>query len=168
MRPASCPALRQEREARGDRLPVGTTPRRNAGGRDPRPRPHQACGYQLALITRDLEASAGKIVERSANRRPTEVAFQDGKQLSGVGHARDRTENDVVAEHRQRAAWYLTKTALHSPTCSPSSAASSSPPNFTPDKGQTPYTTRNHTSPPGMGCRRPLNCESRVELQLEG
>ena len=45
---------------------------------------------------------------------------------------------DVVAEHRQRAPWYLTKTTLHLPTCSPSSAAPSSPPNFTPDKGQTP------------------------------
>jgi hypothetical protein len=96
------------------------------------------CGYQVALITTDLKASAGEIVERYSNRWPIEVAFQDGKELFGVGQARNRTKNavertvpfqflamsltvcwyaaaghhpDVVAEHRQRAPWYLTKTA---------------------------------------------------------
>jgi SRSO17 transposase len=94
-------------------------------------------GYQLALITTDLDASAGEIVERYADRWPIEVAFEEGKEIFGVGHARNRTQKavertvpfqflamtlvivwyalhghhpDVVAEHRQRAPWYLTKT----------------------------------------------------------
>ncbi|WP_422653128.1 IS701 family transposase [Actinocrinis sp.] len=95
------------------------------------------CGYQLALITTDLTASAGEIVERYGDRWPIEVAFEDGKELFGVGDARNRTKKavertvpfqflamtltivwyagsghhpDVVDEHRQRAPWYLTKT----------------------------------------------------------
>ena len=95
------------------------------------------CGYQLALITTDLDASAAEIVERYSDRWPIEVAFEEGKELFGVGHARNRTKNavhrtvpfqfmamtltiiwyaasghhpDVVAEHRARSPWYLTKT----------------------------------------------------------
>ena len=94
-------------------------------------------GYQLALITTGLEASAAEIVERYADRWPIEVAFEEGKELFGVGHARNRTRRavertvpfqflvmtiailwyaasghhpDVVAEHRARAPWYQTKT----------------------------------------------------------
>ena len=94
-------------------------------------------GYQIALITTDLDASPAEIVERYADRWPIEVAFEEGKELFGVGHARNRTPKavertvpfqfltmtltivwyaasghhpDVVAEHRQRAPWYLTKT----------------------------------------------------------
>ena len=94
-------------------------------------------GYQLALITTDLQASAAKIVERYADRWPIEVAFEEGKELFGVGHARNRTRKavertvpfqfltmtiailwytasghhpDVVAEHRAKAPWYLSKT----------------------------------------------------------
>ncbi len=95
------------------------------------------CGYQLALITTDLTATAAQIVERYADRWPIEVAFEDGKELFGVGDARNRTKKAVertvplqflamsitiiwyalhghhpadVEEHRQRAPWYLTKT----------------------------------------------------------
>lgn len=95
------------------------------------------CGYQLALITTDLTATAGQIVERYADRWPIEVAFEEGKELFGVGDARNRTEKAVqrtvpfqfltmtlttiwyalhghhpgdVDEHRKRAPWYLTKT----------------------------------------------------------
>jgi hypothetical protein len=94
-------------------------------------------GYQLALITTDLDAGAAQIVERYADRWPIEVAFEDGKELFGVGDARNRTNKavqrtvplqflamtltiiwytlhghhpDVVTEHRARAPWYLTKT----------------------------------------------------------
>jgi SRSO17 transposase len=94
-------------------------------------------GYQLALITTDLHASAAEIVERYADRWPIEVAFEEGKELFGVGHARNRTRKavertvpfqfltmtatiiwyaasghhpDVVADHRARAPWYHTKT----------------------------------------------------------
>jgi hypothetical protein len=95
------------------------------------------CGYQLALITTDLNSTPGQIVERYADRWPIEVAFEEGKELFGVGHARNRTRKavertvpfqfltmtltivwyavaghhpDDVTEHRQRAPWYLTKT----------------------------------------------------------
>ena len=95
-------------------------------------------GYQLALITTDPNSSAAEIVERYADRWPIEVAFEEGKELFGVGHARNRTRKavertvpfqflvmtiailwyadsghhpDVVAEHRARAPWYITKTA---------------------------------------------------------
>jgi len=94
-------------------------------------------GYQLALITTDLHANAAEIVERYADRWPIEVAFEEAKELFGVGHARNRTRKavertvpfqficltlaiiwyaasghhpDIVAEHRARAPWYLTKT----------------------------------------------------------
>ena len=94
-------------------------------------------GYQIALITTDLHATATQIVERYADRWPIEVAFEEGKHIFGVGHARNRTAKavertvpfqflamtltilwytasghhpDVVAEHRARSPWYLTKT----------------------------------------------------------
>ena len=94
-------------------------------------------GYQIALITTDLTATAAQIVERYADRWPIEVAYEEGKELFGVGHARNRTRKavertvpfqflcmtltiiwytasghhpDVVAEHQARAPWYLTKT----------------------------------------------------------
>jgi hypothetical protein len=95
-------------------------------------------GYQLALITTDLTSTASQIVERYSDRWPIEVAFEHGKELFGVGDARNRTTKAVertvpfqfltmtlttvwyalhghhpgdVAEHRARAPWYLTKTA---------------------------------------------------------
>ncbi len=47
-----------------------------------------ASGYQIALITTDLNATAAQIVERYADRWPIEVAFEEGKEIFGVGHAR--------------------------------------------------------------------------------
>jgi hypothetical protein len=94
-------------------------------------------GYQIALITTDLQATPGEIVERYADRWPIEVAYEDAKHIFGVGHARNRTQKavqrtvpfqflamtltivwyalhghhpDVVAEHRARAPWYRSKT----------------------------------------------------------
>jgi hypothetical protein len=94
-------------------------------------------GYELALISTDLHASAAQLIERYSERWPTEVAYEEGKEHFGVGDARNRTENAVqrtvpfqflamtltitwyalhghhpgdVAEHRQRSPWYLTKT----------------------------------------------------------
>ncbi|MCA1700497.1 MAG: transposase [Actinobacteria bacterium] len=97
----------------------------------------KACGYQIALISTDLQATAAQIVERYADRWPIEVCYQDAKHVFGVGHARNRTRQavqrtvpfqflamtltivwyalhghhpDVVAEHRARAPWYHSKT----------------------------------------------------------
>ena len=93
-------------------------------------------GYQIALITTDSTATPAQIVERYADRWPIEVCYEDAKHIFGVGHARNRTPQavqrtvpfqflamtltiswytlhghhpDVVAEHRARAPWYLTK-----------------------------------------------------------
>ena len=94
-------------------------------------------GYELALISTDLKTSAAQLIERYADRWPTEVAYEEAKQHFGVGQARNRTEKavlrtvpfqflamtltiawyalhghhpDDIKEHRQRAPWYLTKT----------------------------------------------------------
>ena len=99
--------------------------------------PKKSSGYQISLITTDLHATAAEIVERYADRWPIEVAFEEGKEIFGVGHARNRTRTavertvpfqfltmtltitwyaasghhpDVVTEHRERARCYLTKT----------------------------------------------------------
>jgi DDE superfamily endonuclease len=97
----------------------------------------KACGYQIALITTDQDATPAQIVERYADRWPIEVAYEDAKHVFGVGDARNRTRKavertapfqflamtltviwyalhghhpDDVAAHRARAPWYLSKT----------------------------------------------------------
>jgi len=112
--------------------------------------PKKQSGYQIALITTDLHATAAQIVERYADRWPIEVAFEEGKHIFGVGHARNRTRNavertvpfqflamtitilwdaasghhpDVVSEHRARSPGTSPKPPRRSLTCSPSSAA---------------------------------------------
>ena len=99
--------------------------------------PAKTSGYEIALITTDLHAQPEQIVERYADRWPIEVCFEEGKELFGVGEARNRTRQavertlpfqfltmtltiiwyaahghhpDIVAEHRARAPWYRTKT----------------------------------------------------------
>src|SRR5450755_83550 len=52
-------------------------------------------GYELALVSTDLDASAAQLIERYAERWPTEVAYQEGKELAGVGQARNRAEKAV-------------------------------------------------------------------------
>jgi DDE superfamily endonuclease len=93
--------------------------------------------YDLALVCTDLNASSVELLERFARRWSIEVAFEDAKQLFGVGEARNRTEPAVkrtvpfgllclsltivwyalhdhspadIAEHRARAPWYRSKT----------------------------------------------------------
>jgi len=97
----------------------------------------KAGGYQLALISTDLKATPAALVERYAERWPIEVCFEEAKHQAGVGDARNRSRlavertvpfqllcmaltivwyaetghhPNVVAEHRARAPWYLTKT----------------------------------------------------------
>lgn len=93
-------------------------------------------GYELALITTDLDASPAQLVERYSDRWAIEVAFEEAKHQAGVGEARNRTRSAVertvpfqflcmsltivwyalhghhpadVEEHRARAPWYQTK-----------------------------------------------------------
>ncbi|MEU5943115.1 hypothetical protein ABZ807_29020 [Micromonospora sp. NPDC047548] len=90
----------------------------------------------LTLVTTDLTTPVGVIVERYAARWAIEVAFEDAKQITGVGEARNRTRRavertvpfglytqsvvviwyhlaghhpNVVRDRRERAPWYATK-----------------------------------------------------------
>lgn len=94
-------------------------------------------GFEITIISTDLSATPAELVERYSERWPTEVAYEEAKELFGVGDARNRTENavrrtvpfqflamditilwyaqhghhpDDLAEHRRRCPWYLTKT----------------------------------------------------------
>ena len=89
----------------------------------------------LALVTTDTRTAAEQIVARYASRWALEVAFSDAKHITGVGEARNRTQQavertvpfglqaqtlvviwyhlaghspGVISEHRNR--WYTTKT----------------------------------------------------------
>jgi DDE superfamily endonuclease len=52
-------------------------------------------GYDLALVSTDLEASPAELVERYARRWSVEVLFEDSRQVAGVGQARNRTQRAV-------------------------------------------------------------------------
>jgi hypothetical protein len=100
-------------------------------------RDKSASGYDLALVTTDLDATPAQVIERYAARWSIEVAIQDAKQEFGAGQARNRTANAVrrtvpfqltcqtlamtwyataghhpadAEEHRARAPWYRSKT----------------------------------------------------------
>jgi hypothetical protein len=100
--------------------------------RDPKAR----TGYDLALITTDLNSPAQDIITRYASRWSIEVAIEDAKQITGVGEARNRVTNavertvpfglitqsiviawyalhghtpDTVTQRREQAPWYTTK-----------------------------------------------------------
>ncbi|MGI8731172.1 MAG: IS701 family transposase [Solirubrobacteraceae bacterium] len=49
-------------------------------------------GYEIALITTDLDASPAQIIARYADRWSIEVCFQDAKHVAGVGEARNRVK----------------------------------------------------------------------------
>jgi DDE superfamily endonuclease len=100
-------------------------------------RDRSAAGYDLALVTTDLNATAAHVIERYASRWSIEVAIEDAKQVYGTGQARNRTARAVertvpfmlacqalaycwyatdghdpadVTSHRARSPWYTTKT----------------------------------------------------------
>jgi hypothetical protein len=94
-------------------------------------------GYDIAIITTDMTASAAEIVARYASRWSIEVCFHDGKNITGVGETQNRVKKAVqrsvpftfmaqtiivlwytnnanpetqIAERRRNAPWYTTKT----------------------------------------------------------
>jgi hypothetical protein len=100
-------------------------------------RDKSAAGYDLALVTTDLGAPAGQVIERYAARWSIEVANEDAKQIFGAGDARNRKagavrrtvpftlacqtlttlwyttagHNDAdIAARREQAPWYTSKT----------------------------------------------------------
>ena len=99
--------------------------------------PDDPARAQLALLSTDRRSTPAQIVERYADRWSIEVCVQDAKHVFGVGEARNRVQAavertapfgfltmtltilwyalhghhpDIVAEHRARAPWYLSKT----------------------------------------------------------
>ena len=52
-------------------------------------------GYNIALISTDLSATAAQIIQRYAARWSIEVAIEDAKQTVGVGQARNRVRRAV-------------------------------------------------------------------------
>jgi hypothetical protein len=93
-------------------------------------------GYELALVSTDLDSTPAELVERYADRWSVEVLFEESRQVAGVGQARNRTPRAVqrtvpfgllcvslvvcwyaqhgqpaadLAAHRARAPWYRTK-----------------------------------------------------------
>jgi hypothetical protein len=96
-----------------------------------------ASGYDIALVTTDLDATPEQIIARYAARGSIEVTFFDVKNILGVGQARNRVKKAVertvpfglfchslliiwyalhghtttdVAHRRRSAPWYTTKT----------------------------------------------------------
>jgi hypothetical protein len=103
----------------------------------PRTRGRDDRGYGLPLVTTDLESPAEDLVARYVSRWGIGQTFADGRQIMGVGEARNRTRRavertvpfglicfsvvtlwyalhghapDDVTTHRTRARWYTTKT----------------------------------------------------------
>lgn len=52
-------------------------------------------GYELALVSTDLDATPAALVERYATRWSVEVLFEESRQVMGVGQARNRTARAV-------------------------------------------------------------------------
>lgn len=96
-------------------------------------------GYDLALVSTDLDATGAELVERYAARWEIEQAFLDSKHRFGIADARIRRQRSVervvpftlaatslaiiwytrhgqpaqdLAAHRARAPWYTTKQAV--------------------------------------------------------
>jgi hypothetical protein len=78
-------------------------------------RDKSAAGYDLALVTTDLDATAGQVIERYAARWSIEVANEDAKQIFGVGEASNRKADAVrrtvpftLACQTLTTVWYAT------------------------------------------------------------
>jgi DDE superfamily endonuclease len=71
--------------------PFGASPGRAVLAREP----DTATGYDLALFTTDRDSDTERVVERYADRWSIEPANATGKQLLGVGQARNRVQRAV-------------------------------------------------------------------------
>ncbi len=58
-------------------------------------RPTRTDGYDIALISMDVDATAAEIIEDYDERWSIEVCIEDAKQITGVGEARNRVKQAV-------------------------------------------------------------------------
>jgi len=58
-------------------------------------RDRSTTGYDVALVSTDLTATAAQVIERYAARWSIEVAIEDAKQTTGVGQTRNRLPQAV-------------------------------------------------------------------------
>ena len=150
--------------------------------------PGSARPCDLAIFTLDTAASPGAVIERYAWRWPIEPSNAAGKQIMGVGEACNRVAAAVertvpfaflvqsllicwYARYAydpadvEGAAWLARGTPPRPspapPTCSPGSAASSSPPGFLP-YGQTRTHPDKSPATPGPATPSRHNSETRV------
>ena len=72
-------------------------------------------GYDIALVSTDLAASAATIIERYASRWSIEICIEDAKQTGGVGQARNRVRLAVertvpfaLIVNTLAVVWYVT------------------------------------------------------------
>jgi hypothetical protein len=150
-------------------------------------RDRSTTGYDLALVTTDLNATAAHVIERYASRWSIEVAIEDAKQVYGTGQARNRTARAVertvpfmlacqalaycwyatdghdpadVTSHRARSLGTPPRPALHR------RHGRQAPPRyhrrpFSPISPRPANTRRNTPHPPGLG--RPRRITAKVE-----
>ena len=59
-------------------------------------RPASTKDFDIALVSTDVAATAGQLLERYRRRWTIETCFQDAKQTTGVGQARNRTAKAVA------------------------------------------------------------------------
>ena len=98
--------------------------------------PNRTSGYDIALVSMNMRATAAEIIERYDERWSIEVCIEDAKQITGVGEARNRVKQAVertvpfgllcqslticwyalngqaerdVKHRRQRSRWYTQK-----------------------------------------------------------
>jgi len=57
--------------------------------------PKRTDGYDIALISMDVDAGGAELIERYDERWSIEVCFEDAKQTTGVGEARNRVKKAV-------------------------------------------------------------------------
>jgi DDE superfamily endonuclease len=59
-------------------------------------RPDSPKDFDIALVSTDIDATATQLIERYRCRWTIETCFQDAKQITGVGQARNRTPTAVA------------------------------------------------------------------------
>jgi len=108
-------------------------------------RDKSASGYDLALVTTDLNASLAQVTGRYAARWSIEVAIEDAKQESGAGPARNRTANAVRRTVPFQLACQAIATLWYAP---PATSKSAAPPPLVQDQDPAVDIRHDRQAPP--------------------